>query len=119
MGKLPGSAVNPDVDSRVRGLLDLLVVIAEVLVDIHHVAQVLDRVGRDPCVLHLFGGIPLAQAARPIGDRRFNLILARLATDECLQVGSFGPIGSGDGPGKRGPLFVRLERNRHPLIISG
>ena len=54
-----GAPSTPDAESRRRRLFDALVVVAEVFVNIHHVTQILDSIGGDPCCLQPFRRLPL------------------------------------------------------------
>ena len=67
-----------------RRLFDLLIVIAEMLVDIHHVSKILYRVRRDSDSLQPLRGIPLAQTAGPLRNRGLKLFLTRLAPCQSL-----------------------------------
>ena len=85
-------AIDGDVEGRIAGLADDLVVVAEVLVDLHHVAQVFDGVGGDPGGLKSLGGLPFVLISRPIADDRVEFVLVRLARRVGAEAFSRGQI---------------------------
>ena len=118
VGEADGIGVDGDLEVGVGGLSNVLVVVFEVVVDFHHVAEVFDGAGGDTGVLQEFGDLPAVARVGPFDNQRVELILVGFALLVGCEARVGGEIGAADCGCEGGPLIVAVDGDGDPAVVG-